>query len=194
MLHKEIIGLAILFYLGWIFISPSGTDRIQRFCAPVGWVGNLTVSAAALASPDSQRTLGKTMDKVTYGCEYMVWRLFYQSSYNAYIHSQKNFGEGGEPQAPVDEEAASAEAPDATAIPTDAEPAGEAETPADTAPPPKLASQPAEKPVAKPAKPVKAVEKPKDPVPVNKQEPSPVREEAPPKAAAPAAKPVRVIE
>ncbi len=85
MLHKEIIGLLLLLFLGWTFVSSSGTERIQRFCAPVSWVGNVAVSAAALASPDSQKALGKTMNKVTYGCEYMVWRLFYQSTYNEYM-------------------------------------------------------------------------------------------------------------
>lgn len=88
MLHKEIIGLAFLLFLGWIFVSSSGTERIQHFCAPVSWVGNIAVSGAALASPDSQKSLNKTMNKVTYGCEYMVWRLFYQSTYNEYMASQ----------------------------------------------------------------------------------------------------------
>lgn len=94
MLHKEIIGLALLLFLGWVFVSSSGTERIQRFCAPVAWVGNVTVSATALASPDSQKSVGRSMNKVTYGCEYLVWRLFYQSSYNEYMAASGKQGYG----------------------------------------------------------------------------------------------------
>lgn len=182
MLHKEIIGLTLLLWLGWIFISPSGTDRIQRFCAPVGWVGNVAVSGAALASPDSQKAVGKTMDKVTYGCEYMVWRLFYQSTYNAYIHSQKNFGEDGEPVAPKDDaEAADAEEPVSPKAKSKKSKAADAEAdlPADAVPAPVApGAEPAEPPVKKKVA-------PPEPKPEQKPEQKPT---------ASAAKPVRVIE
>lgn len=81
MLHKEIAGLSILFFILWVFVAGSGSARIQRVCAPVDWTGNVILSAAALASPDSQVPLTKTMDKVVYGCEYVFWRLFYQDTY-----------------------------------------------------------------------------------------------------------------
>lgn len=82
MLHKEIAGLSVLFFLLWIFVASSGGERIQRVCAPLDWTSNIVLSAAALASPDSQHSLAKGADKVVYGCEYIVWRLFYQSGFD----------------------------------------------------------------------------------------------------------------
>lgn len=164
MLHKEIIGLAVLLFLGWIFVSSSGTERIQHFCAPVGWVGNVAVSAAALSSPDSQKALGKTMDKVVYGCEYMTWRLFYQANYNEYMQSRGRKGTNA-PAPEVRTDLQDAEAPLATSTtPVQADDASdEPATPAPTQKLPKpaaaadqapapVASQPAAVP-AKPAGP-----------------------------------------
>lgn len=119
MLHKEIAGLSVLFFLLWIFVASSGGERIQRVCAPLDWTSNIVLSAAALASPDSQHTLAKGADKVVYGCEYIVWRLFYQDGFDEW-NRQRQARVLGVPQpetVPDDEEAppTSSEPSEATA-------------------------------------------------------------------------------
>lgn len=113
MLHKEMVGLGLLFFVLWIFVASSGTERVQRICAPVDWTGNVILSAAALASPESQVPLAKTMGKVVYGCEYIFWRLFYQSEYLEWVAANQGVGlppNGAPPVDPSGAEAAPAAA------------------------------------------------------------------------------------
>jgi len=82
MLHKEFWGLLFLAFVGWIFISSSPTQRIEHFCQPVAWVGNVSTSVTALLVPSQQANVQKWFDKFEYGCRYMTWRLIYQADYN----------------------------------------------------------------------------------------------------------------
>jgi hypothetical protein len=82
MLHKEFWGLLFLAFVGWIFVSSSPTQRIEHFCQPVGWVGNVSTSVTALLVPTQQTNVQKWFDKFEYGCQYMTWRLLYQAEYN----------------------------------------------------------------------------------------------------------------
>ncbi|MHB1666138.1 hypothetical protein [Thiomonas sp.] len=84
MLVKEIGGLLMLAFIVWIFLTPEPTVRIERACAPIGWGGNVATSLAALSTPKGQFYVQQGMDKMTYGCEYAIWRLFYQAQYNQY--------------------------------------------------------------------------------------------------------------
>lgn len=88
MLHKEFFGLLFLAFVGWIFVAGTPTDRIDHFCRPISWTGNVVVSMSALVLPKSQTTVQGYFDKVDYGCQYMTWRLFYQSDYNAWRAAQ----------------------------------------------------------------------------------------------------------
>lgn len=88
MLHKEILGLSLLAFIVWIVMATSPTNRMEHACSPVGWVGNVSVSLIALAVPAYQYDVQKWFNKGEYGCQYMLWRLFYQKEYNAYLASQ----------------------------------------------------------------------------------------------------------
>lgn len=83
MLHKEFWGLIFLGFVAWIFFFTSNpSERIQRTCAPITWAGNVTVSLSALVVPSYQQGTQRWFDKFGYGCEYTIWRLFYQKQYN----------------------------------------------------------------------------------------------------------------
>jgi hypothetical protein len=82
MLHKEFWGLLFLAFVGWIFISANPNQRIEHFCRPVGWVGNVSTSVTSLIVPSQQTNVQKWFDKFEYGCQYMTWRLIYQAEYN----------------------------------------------------------------------------------------------------------------
>ena len=86
------------------------------------------------------------MNKVTYGCEYMMWRLFYQSTYNEYMAGQSKPPYGGVP-APV--------VRDSVGTPVE-----EGGAPSQ---PPKEQPTPAEKALPKAAEPQAAVEEPAQP-------------------------------
>ena len=88
MLHKEFWGLVFLAFVVWIFMASTPPKRIEHFCAPVTWTGNVATSGTALVLPDQQTTVQKWFDKGEYGCEYVTWRLFYQAEYNAWMQSQ----------------------------------------------------------------------------------------------------------
>lgn len=82
MLHKEFWGLLFLAFVGWIFLSSNPNERIEHFCRPVGWMGNVSTSATAMVVPAQQITVQNWFDKFEYGCRYMTWRLIYQADYN----------------------------------------------------------------------------------------------------------------
>lgn len=85
MLHKEFWGILFLAFVGWIFIASNPTDRIEHFCRPVEWSGNIATSIAALIVPSQQKTVQTWFDKFDYGCQYATWRLIYQADYNKAI-------------------------------------------------------------------------------------------------------------
>jgi hypothetical protein len=90
MLHKEFWGLLFLAFVGWIFVSSSPTQRIEHFCQPVGWAGNVSTSVTALLVPTQQVSVQRWFDKFEYGCQYMTWRLLYQAEYNKALGLDKN--------------------------------------------------------------------------------------------------------
>ncbi len=89
MLVKEISGLLLLGFIVWIFLSPNPDTRIERACSPVQWGGNVATSLAALTTPAFETSVQGGMDKLDYGCQYAIWRLFYQKEYNAYLLAQR---------------------------------------------------------------------------------------------------------
>lgn len=114
MLHKEFWGLLFLFFVGWIFLGPSGGARIERGCQPIGWAGNVITSMSALAVPSQQIRIAGWFDKFEYGCQYMSWRMFYEDEYQAYRDQQaqaaapKAAAEPEQPAEPAAKPAASA--------------------------------------------------------------------------------------
>ena len=110
MLEKPIttlFGLALLMFIGWAMISDTPTQRMERACRPVSWMGNLTVSMASLTEPSAKQAshelqgqpgkvpspsldkpikplsaqVQQTFDDFGYGCQYALWRLFYEKEY-----------------------------------------------------------------------------------------------------------------
>ena len=72
----------------WMALASTPSERIERVCAPVRWVGNLTTSGVALGVPDTQSRAQKTFNTLDYGCQYSVWRLLYEDEYVAWYTSQ----------------------------------------------------------------------------------------------------------
>lgn len=89
MLYKEFFGLLFLGFVGWVLLAGSGGGRIDRFCGPVGWSGNVVVSVSALAtSPAGQKKVQDVFNRAEYGCRYVTWRLFYQKDYSKWQAEQ----------------------------------------------------------------------------------------------------------
>lgn len=89
MLYKEFFGLLFLGFVGWVLLAGSGGGRIDRFCGPVGWSGNVVVSVSALATgPAGQKKVQDVFNRAEYGCRYVTWRLFYQKDYNKWQAEQ----------------------------------------------------------------------------------------------------------
>lgn len=85
MLHKEFWGILFLAFVAWVFLAGNPNSRIENFCRPVGWTGNVVTSLTALVLPDQQTKVQGWFDKLEYGCRYMTWRLFYQETYNKWL-------------------------------------------------------------------------------------------------------------
>ena len=100
MIYKEFFGLLFLAFVGWVLLAGSGGERINRFCEPVGWAGNVVVSVSALATgPEGQAKVQKVFNHTEYGCRYITWRLFYQKSYDQWKATQSGTSVPGVPAA-----------------------------------------------------------------------------------------------
>lgn len=92
MLHKEIIGLGLLFFILWIFMGGDASDRLERGCKPVAWAANVVGSVAALGAPKYQNTVQQWGDNLNYSCEFTGWRLFYSADYAKWVADQQAAG------------------------------------------------------------------------------------------------------
>lgn len=88
MLHKEFWGLLFLGFVVWILAAAAPDKRIENFCRPVVWTGNVVTSMSALVLPQHQTRVQGWFNNLDYGCQYTVWRLFYQDDYNKWKATQ----------------------------------------------------------------------------------------------------------
>lgn len=89
MLHKEFWGLVFLSFVVWIFIAATPSSRINHFCRPVGWAGNVVTSLTVLVLPSQETKIQGWFESLEYGCQYTTWRLFYQDDYNKWMAEEK---------------------------------------------------------------------------------------------------------
>jgi len=79
----QFFGVLMVIFIGWVFIASDPAERMDRACRPVEWSGNMAVSLVALTYPSGQHRTQTAFDNLDYGCQYSLWRLFYESDYLA---------------------------------------------------------------------------------------------------------------
>lgn len=90
------IVLSMIFMI-WVSMPQDPHDRFDRACAPVAWTGNLFTSLTIMAWEKYAESMRDSWEKIDYGCEYMVWRLFYEDEYLQYAYEQGLIDENGNP-------------------------------------------------------------------------------------------------
>jgi hypothetical protein len=80
-----IMGCLLLVGVGSIFISTSPRERLERACAPVGWMGKVATSVSMLTTTSEETPLAtqRWFDSLNYSCQYTLWRQFYEESWKA---------------------------------------------------------------------------------------------------------------
>lgn len=78
---SSLFGVLVLIYIGWIFLAGMPSERIDRGCRPVGWVGNIVTSIFAMGAPTLSKGSYRTFNNIEYGCQYAVWRLIYEKDW-----------------------------------------------------------------------------------------------------------------
>ncbi|MHB1826600.1 MAG: hypothetical protein ACYCV6_02765 [Steroidobacteraceae bacterium] len=90
MKHHELLwGSAIVAFIAWVLLAPNASMRIDRVCRPLHWASSGVVSLTALTAPKYEADAQNGGNRVVYGCEYSIWRLFYQKDYDAYLAAQR---------------------------------------------------------------------------------------------------------
>lgn len=90
MKHHELLwGSAIVAFIAWVFLAPNPSVRISRVCRPISWASSGIVSLTALTAPKYETDAQDGGNRVVYGCEYSIWRLFYQKDYDTYLSAQR---------------------------------------------------------------------------------------------------------
>ncbi len=99
---SHLFGAAMVFFLVWMMLASAPSDRISRACMPVEWTGSIGVSLSALLFPQGQEKTQSAFDSMQYGCEYSIWRLFYEEEFvqasdaDAYADQPLDEGEAAE--------------------------------------------------------------------------------------------------
>lgn len=122
-IKELLLGIPVLIFVFWVFSAPLPSERIERVCQPIHWVGNLAVSTTALSADKHTETSVRWSDKLNYSCQYMVWRLFYQDEYNKALAAGL-ITPNGAPVAPASTSPAAPSAQTPAQAPAPAAPAG----------------------------------------------------------------------
>lgn len=77
--------ILIVVFLFWALSGGSPAARMERGCQPIEWFGNVVTSMTALGSMDLAETTASGFAEATYGCEYVLWRLFYEDDWERAI-------------------------------------------------------------------------------------------------------------
>lgn len=95
-------GLGTVLIVGfviWCLLAPTKGMRLERGCQPVDWFGNMTISLVVMTLPERVETFDYAFAKTDYGCQYILWRLFYESAWQEAIAQGKINPETGDPMA-----------------------------------------------------------------------------------------------
>lgn len=86
-------GLLVAGWVVYIILGSTPQARIERSCKIVPWTQNFTVSILQLAGATNQvQGTTKMFGKVNYGCQYTIWRMFYESDYKKQQQQQNAAG------------------------------------------------------------------------------------------------------
>lgn len=99
---------ALCFFALYVLIAPRPTDRVNRMCMPAGWTIK-TFSAVGSLFSERGEQLGRSAGEDFHAsCRYLVFRVLYEDLYQDLLRQQEAL------------QAASAEAPAASAMPVGA--------------------------------------------------------------------------
>lgn len=79
------ISIAMSAWVILIFVVTNPQERMERTCAPVHWTGKVATSVSMLfnVSESALTSTSNAFDNATYGCKFVVWRLFYEEDFKA---------------------------------------------------------------------------------------------------------------
>ena len=74
-----IFFVAVMVWMGSIFVSSSPTERIERACEPVALMDKVVVAIVQLVHEPYAQGTHQFMEDFQYGCKFTVWKAFYES-------------------------------------------------------------------------------------------------------------------
>jgi hypothetical protein len=79
---KGVVFTVICFvWIFWCLFSNNPYTRLDRACKPIEKTGNVTTSVALMFSQKAAQATNKTFMHIDYGCEFTLWRLFYEKDW-----------------------------------------------------------------------------------------------------------------
>ncbi len=86
---SSILGVSILIFIGWVFLAGPPSERIDRGCRPIGWVGNIFTSVFAIGAPSFSEATHRVFKNTEYTCQYAIWRLIYEREWIEHQQQQQ---------------------------------------------------------------------------------------------------------
>lgn len=78
-----IFFILIMVWCGAILITTSAQERMNRACIPIDYTGKASSAAMLLINDDWSVSTQQIFEKWSYGCKFVIWRLFYEDTWNA---------------------------------------------------------------------------------------------------------------
>lgn len=76
-----IFFIAVMVWMGGIFVSTDPQVRMDRTCAPVEYMDKAGSGAMQLIDPGWGHATHIFFENMQYGCRFVVWRVFYEEDW-----------------------------------------------------------------------------------------------------------------
>lgn len=77
-----IFFVAVMVWMGAIFVSADPQTRMDRFCIPVEFARRAATGGMGLVDDGWGASTNKFFDNMHYGCRYVMWRMFYEEEWD----------------------------------------------------------------------------------------------------------------
>lgn len=78
-----IFFILVMVWAGGILVSSNPDTRIERACVPVSYIDKAVVAVVQLVHEPYAMSTHRLMMRVEYGCQFTVWKTFYEGTANA---------------------------------------------------------------------------------------------------------------
>jgi len=83
-----ILFVAVMAWVGWVFIAETPMERLDHTCRPVNWIGRAASSLVSIVSIEGEEKTAAFFDDRVHNCKMFMWKQFYQVRYEEMVKAK----------------------------------------------------------------------------------------------------------